>query len=239
MKCLTFYYTFNQTQMKNLFLSTILLLSSLAAMAQMTEGHIAYKIDITTDNPDMQMVIGMMQGSTMDVYFKDKTTRSEMKMGSMMNITTLTNESTKDVLMLMSGMIGQNAIKTTLTELDEQKTTEENPFTVNLVDETKVIEGYTCYKATLTSEEGLESVFWYTQDINVSKKGQSYLNDQVPGFPMQFELNNGPMKMSMTVSKIDKTLDKKKSATLFDMTIPRGYKEMTMEELQSMGSMGM
>jgi hypothetical protein len=56
---------------------------------------------------------------------------------------------------------------------------------------------------------------------------------------MQFELNNGPMKMSMTVSKIDKTLDKKKSATLFDMTIPEGYKEMTMEELQSMGSMGM
>lgn len=225
--------------MKNLFLSTFLLLTSLAAMAQITEGHIAYTIEITTDNPDMQMVVGMMQGSTMDVYFKDKTTRLEMKMGSMMNMTTITNEPTKDVLMLMSGMVGQNAIKTTLTEQDEQKTTEENPFTVTLVDETKVVEGYTCKKAILTSEEGLESVYWYTEELDISKKGQKYLNDQVPGFPMQFELNNGPMKMLMTVSKIEKTLDKKLAATLFDMTIPEGYKEMTMEELQSMGSMGM
>ena len=175
----------------------------------------------------------------MDVYFKEKITRSEMKMGSMMNMTTITNESTKDVLMLMSGMVGQNAIQTTLTELDEQKTTDENPFTVSLVDETKVIEGFTCNKAILTSEEGLESVFWYTEEIDISKKGQSYLNDQVPGFPMQFELNNGPMKMSMTVTKVEKSIDKKKAATLFDMSIPEGYKEMTMEELQSMGSMGM
>jgi GLPGLI family protein len=225
--------------MKNFFLSTLLVLSSLATMAQTTEGHVAYKIDVTTDNPDMQMVVGMMQGSTMDVYFKDKTTRSEMKMGSMMTMITITNETTEDLLMLMSGMVGQNAIKTTLTELDEQKTTEENPFTVTLVDETKVIEGYTCKKAILTSEEGLESVFWYTEDIDISKKGQSYLNDQVPGFPMQFELNNGPMKMSMTVTKIEKSIDKKKAATLFDMTIPEGYKEMTMEDLKSMGSMGM
>jgi GLPGLI family protein len=225
--------------MKNFFLSALLVLSSLATMAQTTEGHVAYKIDVTTDNPDMQMVVGMMQGSTMDVYFKDKTTRSEMKMGSMMTMITITNETTQDLLMLMSGMVGQNAIKTTLTELDEQKTTEENPFTVTLVDETKVIEGYTCKKAILSSEEGLESVFWYTEDIDISKKGQSYLNDQVPGFPMQFELNNGPMKMSMTVTKIEKSIDKKKAATLFDMTIPEGYKEMTMEDLKSMGSMGM
>lgn len=225
--------------MKNFFLSTLLVLSSLATMAQTTEGHVAYKIDVTTDNPDMQMVVGMMQGSTMDVYFKDKITRSEMKMGSMMTMITITNETTEELLMLMSGMVGQNAIKTTLTELDDQKTTEENPFTVTLVDETKVIEGYTCKKAILTSEEGLESVFWYTEDIDISKKGQSYLNDQVPGFPMQFELNNGPMKMSMTVTKIEKSIDKKKAATLFDMTIPEGYKEMTMEDLKSMGSMGM
>jgi hypothetical protein len=47
------------------------------------------------------------------------------------------------------------------------------------------------------------------------------------------------MKMSMTVTKIEKSIDKKKAATLFDMTIPEGYKEMTMEDLKSMGSMGM
>jgi GLPGLI family protein len=175
----------------------------------------------------------MMQGSTLDVFFKEKATRAEMKMGSLMNITTISNETSGDVLMLMSGMIGQNAVKTTTTELDAQN--EEKPkYEVNLVDESKTIEGYSCKKAILTDEEGNESVFWYTEEINISKKGQSYLNEDVPGFPMQYDLNNNGMKMTMTVASLEKKLDKK-SASLFEMTIPEGYKEMTMEDLKTMG----
>jgi ribosome-binding factor A len=51
---------------------------------------------------------------------------------------------------------------------------------------------------------------------------------------MQSEINNNGLKMIMTVTKVDKKLDKKASE-LFDMTIPSGYKEMTMEQLKSMG----
>jgi GLPGLI family protein len=200
----------------------------------MTQGHISYKIDASTDNPDMQMAIGMMQGSTMDIYFKDKTTRSEMKMGSMMTVTTITDETSKDVLMLMSGMMGNIAVKSNLSEYEDSR--EEQPkFEVSFTDETKDFLGYTCKKAVLTSEDGLESVFWYTEEIMASKKGQSYLNEEIPGFPMQFELNNQGMKMSMTVTALEEKLEKKKSSSLFDMTIPAGYKEMTMEELGSMG----
>jgi GLPGLI family protein len=206
---------------------------ALFSFAQLTEGHISYKIDMTSDDPDMQMAIGMMQGSTLDVYFKDKATRAEMKMGALMNITTISNETTGDVLMLMSGMIGQNAIQTTTAEL-EKENTDKPEFEVQLVDETKTIEGYTCKKAILTDEEGNESVFWYTEEINISKKGQSYLNEDVPGFPMEYDLNNNGMKMTMTVSLLEKKLDKK-SVSLFEMKIPEGYKEMTMEELKSMG----
>lgn len=206
---------------------------TLLSFAQLTEGHISYKIDMTSDDPDMQMAIGMMQGSTLDVYFKDKATRAEMKMGALMNITTISNETTGDVLMLMSGMIGQNAIKTTTEEL-EKENPEKPKYEVELVNETKTIEGYSCKKAILTDEEGNESVFWYTEEINISKKGQSYLNEDVPGFPMQYDLNNNGMKMTMVVSSLEKKLDKK-SASLFEMTIPEGYKEMTMEELKSMG----
>jgi len=206
---------------------------TLLSFAQLTEGHISYKIDMTSDDPDMQMAIGMMQGSTLEVYFKDKTTRAEMKMGAIMNITTISNETSGDVLMLMSGMIGQNAIKTTTSEL-EKENTEKPKYDVQLVDETKTIEGYSCKKAILTDEEGNESVFWYTEEIDISKKGQSYLNEDVPGFPMQYDLNNNGMKMTMTVSQLEKKLDKK-SVSLFEMAIPEGYKEMTMEDLKSMG----
>lgn len=219
---------------KLILLSLFTVVSCLGLFAQMTEGHVAYKIEASTDNPDMQMAIGMMQGSTMDIYFKDKVTRSEMKMGSMMTVTTITNETTKEVLMLMSGMIGNTAVKSNLTEYEDRR--EEQPqFEVTLVDETKEFLGYTCKKALLTTEDGLESVFWYTDDILVSKKGQSYLNEEIPGFPMQFEINNQGMKMTMTVTAIEEKLDKKKASTMFDMSIPSGYKEMTLEELSTMG----
>jgi GLPGLI family protein len=190
-------------------------------------------MEATSDNPDMQMAVSMMQGSTLDVYFKEKQTRAEMKMGAMMNMTTISNENNGEMLMLMSGMVGQNAIKSNLKELDSAQA--EKPKTeVTLENETKVIEGYTCKKAIVTDEEGTESVFWYTEEISVAKKGQNYLNESVPGFPMQSEINNNGLKMIMTVTKVDKKLDKKASE-LFDMTIPSGYKEMTMEQLKSMG----
>lgn len=224
----------NLKNMKKILLSLAFTATAMVSLfAQLTEGHISYKIEMTSDNPDMQMAIGMMQGSTLDVFFKEKVTRAEMKMGSLMNITTISNETSGDVLMLMSGMIGQNAIKTTTAELEAQN--EEKPkYDVNLVDESKTIEGYSCKKAILTDEEGNESVFWYTEEINISKKGQSYLNEDVPGFPMQYDLNNNGMKMTMTVASLEKKLDKK-SASLFEMTIPEGYKEMTMEDLKTMG----
>lgn len=220
--------------MKKILLTLALAVTTAFSItAQQTEGHISYKIDVTTDNPDMEMAIGMMQGSTMDIYFKEKNTRAEMKMGSMMTVTTISNEVSGDILMLMSGMVGQNAIKSTMKEMEE-KNADKPKFDVTLVDETKEISGYTCKKAILTDAEGNEAVFWYTEEISVSKKGQSYLNEQVPGFPMQYDLNNGGLKMTMTVITFDKKLDKK-AANLFDMKIPEGYKEMTMEDLQKMG----
>ncbi len=220
--------------MKNLLFTFLLATcTTLPLLGQMTEGHIAYKMEATSDNPDMQMAVSMMQGSTLDVYFKEKQTRAEMKMGAMMNMTTISNESNGEMLMLMSGMVGQNAIKSNLKELDSAQA--EKPKTeVTLENEIKVIEGYTCKKAIITDEEGTESVFWYTNEIWVAKKGQNYLNESVPGFPMQSEINNNGLKMIMKVIKVDKKLDKKASE-LFDMTIPSGYKEMTMEQLKSMG----
>jgi GLPGLI family protein len=228
--------------MKNLFLTLVISCMSITAVfAQLNEGHIAYKIDASSDTPEMQMAIGMLQGSTLNIFFKDKKTRSEMKMGSMMTVTTITDETSQDVLMLMSGMVGNNAIKSKMTDLKtEEGSTEEIPeFELTLVDESKVIEGYNCKKAIVTSEDGIASVFWYTQDIVVASKGQNYLNSKVPGFPMQFEINNKGLKMTMTATKVEQKLDKKKATELFNMTIPEGYTEMSQDDLKMMGGMGM
>ena len=220
--------------MKNFILTLFLALSlTYSLKAQLTEGHFTYTIEASSDNPDMQMVTGMMQGSTLDIHFKDKITRSEMKMGSMMNIVTVSNENSGEILLLMSGMIGKNAILITTEEikaLSANKPTME----VELLDETKTIEGYLCKKAVLSDNNGSESTFWYTEEIEISKVGQTYLNEDVPGFPMKYDINNNGLKMTMTVTKFEKNLDKN-AKSLFEMKIPEGYKTLTLEELEKMG----
>lgn len=215
-----------------------LVISSLvnaSILAQVTNGHISYKMDISSDDPDMAMAVSMMQGSKMEMYFKEKATRVEMSMGAMMNITSITNENSGDVLVLMSGMMGKNAVQTTIAETEKSNAEGMPKYDVTFSDETKVIEGYTCKKAILTDEEGNENVFWYTEEITMSKKGQNYLNEQIPGMAMQYDMNNGGLKMTLTVTKVETTLDKKSSKSLFEISIPEGYTVMTMDDLKMMG----
>jgi len=207
--------------------------SVVSIFSQITEGHISYSIDLTSENSDMQSAIGMMQGSSLDVYFKDDVTRSEMKMGTLINVTTISNEDSGEVLMVMNGIVGQNAIKTTTEEIERQLS-ERPVFTVKLVDESKLIMGYDCKKAILTDEDGQESIFWYNESIQVSKKGQQYLYEDIPGFPMQYEINNNDMKMLITVTSLETELDNNPT-TLFEMIIPEGFKEISMDQMATLG----
>lgn len=218
--------------MKKTILSIALtVLTFVSANAQLTEGHVQYNIDMSSDDPEMEMAVSMMQGSTLDLYFSENKSRTEMSMGSMMKISTVTNVKSDEVLMLMSGMIGKKAVKSSLSEL-EAEAGEKPDYVVELIDESKEIEGYTCKKAVLTDQDDNEMTFWYTEEIEVNKKGQNYLNEDVPGFPMEFELNQNGMIMSMTVSLFKDSLE---DDSVFDIKIPEGYEEMSMDDLKKMG----
>ena len=216
-------------------LITLILLSVGQVNAQMKEGHIKYKIkmDLEDEKGENAMVMAMMKNATLEVYFKGTKTRAEFSLGAMMSMTTVTDSKSEDMLMLMNGMMmGKKAIKTTMAEMEAQAgdSGAEDKVDVKLVNETKVIEGYKCKKAIITMEEGVETVFWYTDKIEVNKKGQSYLNEHVPGFPMEFEMNQGGTVVTMTVTSVEDTVGKK-ADKLFDMSIPSGYEEMSMEDL--------
>lgn len=224
----------NKTMKKIFFSMAVVVLSTLSLTAQITEGSVKYNVEVSSTNPELEMQLAMLQGSTFELFFKDKMSRSEMSMGSMMKITTITNTEAENSIMLMSGMMGNTAVKMSAEDL---KKGEENvnETEVTLVDETKEIQGYNCKKAIATNEEGQESVIWYTEDLAINKLGQNYLNNQVPGFPLEFEINQGEVKMTMVSTEVNKKLDKKKVKELFDTSIPEGYTEMTPEQLQGMG----
>lgn len=220
--------------MKSFFIILSVLVVAFSTKAQLTEGHFSYSIEMKSDNPDMQMAIGMMQESSMDLFVFGPKTRVDMKMGTMMELSTITDQSEK-VIMLMSGMFGKNAIETSVPELEKNKEDFPEP-TLTLIDDSKNIKGFSCKKALLTDAEGNESLFWYTEEIEVSKKGQSYLSSKVPGFPLEYSINVNGMTLVLTVKDIVKKLDKQQKK-FFDLKIPEGYTEMTLEELQGLGGL--
>jgi GLPGLI family protein len=220
--------------MKKVLLTLCLtVLTTIGLHAQLKEGHVKYKIDMSSDDPEMEMQMQMLQGSTFELYFAENKSRSEMNMGAFVSMTTITDVENDEMIMLMGGMMGNKAVKSTLSEIEEENEEDVPEMEVTLVDEEKEISGYNCKKAILTNEEGDEMIFWYTEEIEVNKKGQSFLNEDVPGFPLEFEITQGEMLMTMSVTEFEDKIEDKK--TLFDMSIPEGYEEMTMEELQGMG----
>lgn len=233
--------------MKKLALSfsfVICLVSSL--FAQDLTGHVVYNVELSSDDPQMQMAIPMFAGTTLELFYTENKSRTILNMGTFISTVIMIDIKEDKMLMLMSGMMGNMAIPGVLSEIkdndkgddrdpqDDNIESEENDFEIVFTDETKEIQGYTCKKAIVSGEDGIEMIYWYTEDIKFSKEGQNYFNKDVPGFPMEFETLTNGMKMKMTVTEFSKTLGKDESE-LFDFSIPEGYKEMSMEELESMG----
>jgi GLPGLI family protein len=216
---------------KQLFSLFAALVLSSTLSAQTSEGHVKYSIDMTSDNPEMAMAISMMQGSTLQIYFKEQQSRVEMAMGSFMNTITISDATKGEALTLTSGMMGNSAMKTTFGDDNGDGVSDvdaEVDIDITITEETKKILDYTCKKAIMSDEEGNESIFWFTDQINANKQGQNMLSDKIPGFPLQMEVNTNGMVMVMTATEFNKKL---KDKNLFDMTVPEGYTLTTPEEL--------
>ena len=155
--------------MKKIFFTLLAAVFTIASInAQSKEGYIKYKIEMTSENLEMQMGLAMMSGSEMEISFKGENSRMVMNMGSFMTIETVTKDN-KDILLMMSGMmIGNTAVRTTKSELEA---TEETPdMSVKFESETKTILGYTCKKAIVNTEEGIGLIFWYTEKMDMPDK---------------------------------------------------------------------
>lgn len=204
-----------------------IILTSWSLMAQ--EGHVVYDVTMESDQPEVQSQIGMLAGSTMEVYFKDNLSKSISTMGSFITTTTVSDTKSGDNLMLVSGMMGKLAAKGNSNDKEED---DEPELSVELIDETKEILGYTCKKAIITTEEGIEMEYWYTEDIKAPKVKAQGFNDKIPGLPLAFIIVTPQMTMTYTAKEVSDKV--KKAKKVFSMEIPDGYTEKSMEEIQNM-----
>ena len=220
--------------MKSIFIALVAITLSLTSFGQVNEGKVSYTIDMSSDDPNMQAQFAMLQGSKMDMIFNKEFSRVEFNLGMIIKMITVTNNDKNTGLMLMSGMVGNKAVKMTPDDID--KSADEVPeYQVENTSETKEILGYNCTKYILTTEDGLDVSYWTTKDIVASKTNNRYMNESVEGFPLEFETETNGMKMTFKATEFKDSLKGMKTKELFEMKVPEGYEEMTMEDLKGMG----
>lgn len=175
----------------------------------------------------MEMLLVKMDSSKMEVQFTKDKTRAKMTMGVMMTVTTITNSKSKEMLMLMDGNGQKNAFKSPIPEASKDSFGNK----ITLSEETKTIQNYVCKKTIITDSLGVQSGYWYTNLIDVNLQGQTYFNTMVPGFPLEYEMINGELKMVLTVNLIENKISKNVLKKAFSFDVPNEYTLVSVEDL--------
>ena len=206
-------------------------LACLALVAVSTQFFAQTKIGAITY--DMKMPeneeMAAMGSNTIKISFNEKSTATQLDMmGGMIAIKTITldKSNAKDTRMLMD-MMGKKLELIGESEgfgnSDISSLKDAESVTYDKKD-TKVILGFTCYKANIKMTTGTTNIFYITEGIASQNKAEDKI--KLSGFPLEIEMNTPNGKVTMLAT----TFDKEPSKTCF--TIPEGYKKVTQEELQ-------
>ncbi len=218
--------------MKKVFSLLVCLLCVMVSFGQVREGKVTFNMQFNSADPQMQSQMGMLQGSKMIMYFSPDFNRVELSMGGIMEVTTIADVKTKENLVLMGGMMGQKAIKMNADDLKDMKDAPKPD--IKKTGETKTIAGYKCVKYIATTDEAVVNI-WTTNELVAAKDGMQYVNEEIPGFPLEFEASVMGMTLVGTASEVKKGLDKSNKKELFSMAIPSGYEEMSADDLNGLG----
>lgn len=174
----------------------------LATQAQVKEGSITYSVEFEGLPPEYA---GMMKGSEMKMYFKDKKSRSEF-VTPMSSSTTFNDEKGSITL---SDAMGQKSFYK-MSKADMEKESKKNPDPkITYTEEKKTIAGYECKKAIIEAKnekgEAQKIDVWYTDKIQPSSgtggRGASQFKN-LKGAPMAFAINQGQVKVNMNATNV-------------------------------------
>lgn len=220
--------------LSTLFVALTLFVGTVSAQT-LTEGYLKMEVaDVKADDEQMQsMIKQMMQGSVYEFWFNESHGKAQINMmGGMMDMVTLINNETKDVEMLMNAM-GQKSY--VVSNQSDAATKDVQKMDVKIDEsDTKEILGYTCKKATISMGEQMAFSAYITEDISLSNSLlQGMENVNLPGFPLEYNVNAPGMMLTIKAVEIKKEVDK----SIFKIN-PEGYTKMTQEEFaKSLGKM--
>ena len=188
-----------------------------------SEGTVVYDIAIQSKGNDTKKP-SALNGAKSILYLKGVLSRTEM-ISSLGNETTIYNPKVGNGVILRE-YSGQKLMIT----LDKNHWAERNKkfdgIKFEQINETKIIEGYSCKKAVAKLNDGSMITVYYTTDLTLMNKDYNQAFKNLPGFPMEYEFETDKLKFKYTASTIDFA---PLAAAKFDFP-KSGYRVMTYDE---------
>lgn len=194
---------------------------------QFTGGTLTYTISIQTAKSETP-ISNPLNGAVLTQYTSLNQSRSDMKSSLGMESTVYNNKSGKGFI--LKEYSGQKLMIT----MNSDNWIQKNQFYGNLIfkiDNDNINIGvYKCKKATAVTENGKNFTVYFTPDIILANTRYNNAFGQLPGLPVQYELQSGNLSFVYTLNTI--SYDPVPSSK-FD--IPKsGYRVMTYEENQQL-----
>ena len=214
--------------MKKILLTAFAIAGLFTAQAQIKEGSVTYTVAVEGIPAEQAAT---MKGMELSMSFKDKKSRVEFSSPMMTSITVSTDDGS---LTLMDGM-GMKTF-TKLSKADMEKESKKNPEPkITYTEEKKTIATYECKKAVVEVKdqkgETQKLNVWYCEKLPYSGGGGRMNQFKgLKGAPLEFDSNQGGMKMKMTATKVSTS----PIADAQFILSTDGYTEMKMEDLQKM-----
>jgi hypothetical protein len=210
-------------------LSLALLTTTLTfAQKKMSYGVMNFEITNIEGNP----MAAMLKGTPVVVSFSKGKYATDINMMNGMVRTKTVSDKKKGTQYLLQDIMGTKA----KIDLVAERNKKEKPTFTYAYDEqtTKKIAGYNCKKVVVTDAEGQAATFFVTNDFAVDGSQLNAQYEQLKGFPLEYELNQSGMIMTITAKDVKK---EKPKAEAFET--PESYPLMTMDEFKLMlSSMG-
>ncbi len=198
------------------------------------KGVITYDVTVNSDE-DIDPAIKNMMPKESEMKVSGNKSKTKMVMGGMMEISTVANGENKTVIMLFD-MMGQKFYHK-FTEEDIKKQQEKDYAAkpeVKLIDETKVIAGYTCKKAeiTTTDKENKKTILTIYYSEELGGKEVNFGDDalsEINGVALENEIDLNGIMLKMVAREV-----KKGGVSETDFLIPTDYQEMTEDQFKNM-----
>jgi GLPGLI family protein len=209
----------NNNQYKWVIAVSLLLPFSGSAQKRVGELTLIYNSVITNSKDSSRKIV-----STTAYYLKGNTSRAEVNSSLYSSVTIYDAKAGSGVI--LREVNGQKL----LIRINEENWNQKNGRFLNLnftqMNEKKIIAGYACKLAKVSTPDGFDITVFYTRDLIPENKYYDPPFKNLDGLPLEYELQKGNLHIKYTLVTINLN---PVPASKFDIPTS-GYREMTYEE---------